>query len=204
MAWKRLNIVKYILIKFWLPIPDIGYKGHVVYILQEYSWRSTMNLSNPLTSTFRIRPGTLLHDDKREKYFYDMILPLILVHQIWGIGVCTLAPGGPEKHSQWGHQRAFSAGSTMDRSNSWLIGISSEIISCGTPRITAIHEVCPWEPAQSVAECRRRASCSRASKTAASALFCLCWPSLLMFCGMRLFMLLCIIGLALLTYFYLL
>ena len=60
-----------------------------------------MNLSNPLTSTFRIRPGTLLHDDKREKYFYDMILPLILVHQIWGIGVCTLAPGGPEKHSQW-------------------------------------------------------------------------------------------------------
>ena len=159
-----------------------------------------MNLSNPLTSTFRIRPGTLLHDDKREKYFYDMILPLILVHQIWGIGVCTLAPGGPEKHSQWGHQRAFSAGSTMDRSNSWVIGISSEIISCGTPRITAIHEVCPWEPAQSVAECRRRASCSRASKTAASALFCLCWPSLLMFCGMRLFMLLCIIGLALLTY----
>jgi hypothetical protein len=158
-----------------------------------------MNLSNPLTSTFRIRPGTLLHDDKREKYFYDMILPLILVHQIWGIGVCTLAPGGPEKHSQWGHQRAFSAGSTMDRSNSWVIGISSEIISCGTPRITAIHEVCPWEPAQSVAECRRRASCSRASKTAASALFCLCWPSLLMFCGMRLFVLLCIIGLALLT-----
>ena len=124
-----------------------------------------MNLSNPLTSTFRIRPGTLLHDDKREKYFYGMILPLILVHQIWGIGDCTLAPGGPEKHSQWGHRRAFSAGSTMDRSNSWLIGISSEIISCGTPRITAIHEVCPWEPAQSVAECRRRASCSRASKT---------------------------------------
>ena len=160
-----------------------------------------MNLSNPLTSTFRIRPGTLLHDDKREKYFYDMILPLILVYQIWGIGVSTFAPAGPEKHSQWGHHRAFGAGSTMDRSNSWLIGISSEIISCGTPRRTAIHEVCPWEPAQSVAECRRRASCSRASKTAASALFCLCWPSLLMFCGMRLFMLLCIIGLALLTFF---
>ena len=37
-------------------------------------------------------------------------------------------------------------------------------------------------------------------KTAASALFCLCWPSLLMFCGMRVIMLLCIIGLDLLTY----
>ena len=75
-----------------------------------------------------------------------------------------------------GHQRAFSARSTMDRSNSWLIGISSVIISCGTPRITAIHKVCPGEPAQSIAECRRRATCSRASKTVASVLFCLYLP----------------------------
>lgn len=95
--------------------------GHT---LNRHAWAPPQHGEAPFSaiakssSTFRIRPGTLLHDDKREKYFYDMILPLILVHQIWGIGVCTLAPGGPEKHSQWGHQRAFSAGSTMDRSNS--------------------------------------------------------------------------------------
>ena len=104
-------------------------------------------------------------------------------------------------------QRSTASGDInlpLAQARRWIVKISSEIISCGTPRITAIHEVCPWEPAQSVAECRRRASCSRASETAASALFCLCWPSLLMFCGMRLFMLLCIIGLALFTYLLLL
>ena len=92
-----------------------------------------MNLSSPLTSTFRIRPGTLLHDDKRETYFYDVILLLILVHLFWGIGARILAPGGP-REAQWGHQRAFSAGSKMDCPNSF-VEISSEKTSRGTPRI---------------------------------------------------------------------
>ncbi len=55
------------------------------------------------------------------------------------------------------------------------------------PWKTAIHEVRPLKPAQPDAECRRRATCSRAFKTAAcfciTALFCLCWPSLLLYRG---------------------
>ena len=92
-----------------------------------------MNLSSPLTSTFRIRPGTLLHDDKRETYFYDVILLQILVHLFWGIGARILAPGGP-REAQWGHRRAFGAGSKMDCPNSF-IEISPEKTSRGTPRI---------------------------------------------------------------------
>ena len=46
-------------------------------------------------------------------YFYDVILLLFLVHLFWGIGARILAPGGPRK-AQWGHQRAFGAGSKMD------------------------------------------------------------------------------------------
>jgi hypothetical protein len=76
-------------------------------------------------------------------YFYDVILLLILVHLFWGIGACILAPGGPRK-AQWGHQRAFGAGSKMDCFSS-LIEISSEKTSCGTPRISAIPEICPWD-----------------------------------------------------------
>ena len=66
-------------------------------------------------------------------YFYDVILLLILVHIFWGIGARILAPGGP-REAQWGHQRAFSAGSKMDCPNSF-IEVSSEKTSCGKPRI---------------------------------------------------------------------
>ena len=52
--------------------------------------------------------------------------PSYLVQLFWGIGACILAPGGP-REAQWGHQRAFSAGSTMDCPNSLIeIEISSE------------------------------------------------------------------------------
>ena len=82
---------------------------------------------------FSCCPGTLLHDDKRESYFYDVILLLTLVHLFWGIGARILAPGGP-REAQWGHQRAFSAGLKMDCPNSF-IEISSEKTSRGAPRI---------------------------------------------------------------------
>ncbi len=50
------------------------------------------------SSTFRIRPGKLLQGDKRETYFYDVILLLIVVHLFWGIGVRRiLSPGGPRE-----------------------------------------------------------------------------------------------------------
>ena len=117
-------------------------------------------------------------------YFYDVVLLLILVHLFWGIGACILAPGGPRK-AQWGHRRAFCAGSKMDCFGS-LIEMSSEKTSCGTPRISAIPEICPWESARSAAECRRRARCAHTLKTAACLCIAtplwLCWPSLLMNC----------------------
>ena len=50
--------------------------------------------------------------------------PAYLVQLFWGIGACILAPGGP-REAQWGHQRAFCAGSKMDCPDS-LIEISSE------------------------------------------------------------------------------
>ena len=46
-------------------------------------------------------------------YFYDVILLLMLVHLFWGIGARILAPGGP-REAQWGHLRAFGAGSKME------------------------------------------------------------------------------------------
>ena len=103
-------------------------------------------------------------------YFYDVILLLILDHLFWGIGACILAPGGPRK-AQCGHQRAFGAGSKMDCFSS-LIEISSVKTSCGTPRISAIPEICPWELARSAAECRRRARCSHTLKTAGMLMHC--------------------------------
>ena len=80
-------------------------------------------------------------------YFYDVILPLI-----WSdySGVSVLAFLRPEDHdpreAQWGHQRAFGAGSTMDCPYS-LIEIKNQLreTSCGAPWITAIREVRPWE-----------------------------------------------------------
>ena len=52
--------------------------------------------------------------------------PSYLVQLFWGIGACILAPGGP-REAQWGHQRAFGAGSKMDCPNSLIeIEISSE------------------------------------------------------------------------------
>ena len=83
------------------------------------------------TSSFYISP---LH------IFLRSDPPANLVHLFWGIGACILAPGGPRK-AQWGHQRAFGAGSKTDCfSFSSLIEISSVKTSCGTPRISAILE----------------------------------------------------------------
>jgi hypothetical protein len=48
--------------------------------------------------------------------FWDALL-LILVYLIWGIGACTLAPGGP-REAQWGNHRVLSAGSKMNCSTS--------------------------------------------------------------------------------------
>ncbi len=88
-----------------------------------------------------------------------MILLLILVHLFWGIGACILAPGGPRK-AQWGHQRAFGAGSKMDSFSS-LIEISSELREnlVWDTLYTAIPEICPWEPAQSAVECAHIDNC---------------------------------------------
>ena len=65
------------------------------------------------------------------------------IYLIWGIGACTLAPGGP-REAQWGYHRVFSAGSKMNCSTSF-IEISSEKSSRGTPRIRPFmryaHEV---------------------------------------------------------------
>ena len=96
--------------------PDSEYEGHVVYMIQDLVVETHDELVLPPS---RRRSGFApvrycdLQDDKRETYFYDLILLLILVHIFWGISACIIAPGEPRK-SQWEHQRAFGAGSKMD------------------------------------------------------------------------------------------